>query len=164
VAPYIVAQTLGAILGALILYGIAIGNPKFDLASSNFACNGFTHGDGFDHSPGHYSLIACMTTEIVLTFIFSIVIIGSTDKRAPAGFAPIAIGLSLTALHLVGIPVTNMSVNPSRSTATALVLALNDTWALQQLWLFWVAPIVGGFLAGAVYRSLWPDAEPTKPA
>jgi aquaporin Z len=166
VASYIVAQTVGAILGAIVLFIIVSGAEKFTVEAygqGRFASNGYA-----EHSPGGYSLASCAVTEIVLTFIFALVIIGSTDRRAPAGFAPIAIGLALTALHYVGIPVTNMSVNPSRSTATALVLYVgtwfNISWALQELWLFWVAPIIGGFVAGAVYRTLWPDPEATKTA
>lgn len=143
--PYIVAQLLGGIAAAAILYVIASGAAGFSLAGG-FAANGYG-----DHSPGGYSLVACLVAEIVLTFMFLIVILGSTDKRAPAGFAPIAIGLALTLVHLIGIPVTNTSVNPARSTSQAIFAG---SWALGQLWLFWVAPIVGALLAGVVYRML----------
>jgi aquaporin Z len=144
IAPYIGAQVAGGIAGAAILFVIASGQAGFDAASSGFASNGFA-----EHSPGGYSLVAALVTEIVMTFIFLIIIMGSTDKRAPAGFAPIAIGLGLTLIHLISIPVTNTSVNPARSTAVAI---FQGDWALSQLWLFWVAPIVGAWLAGMVYR------------
>jgi aquaporin Z len=142
-APYIIAQVLGAAAGAGILYVIASGHPGFDV-SGGFASNGYG-----DHSPGHYSLTACLVTEVVMTFMFLFVILGSTHGSAPKGFAPIAIGLCLTLIHLISIPVTNTSVNPARSTGPALFVG---GWALQQLWLFWVAPIVGAALAGVVYR------------
>jgi len=150
--PYVIAQLGGAILAATILFVIASGRAGFDL-SGGFAANGYAA-----HSPGGYSLLACLVAEIVLTFMFVIIILGSTDKRAPAGFAPIAIGLALTLIHLIGIPVTNTSVNPARSTSQAIFAG---SWALGQLWLFWVAPIVGALLAGAVYRMLaaQPGAE-----
>ena len=134
---------VGAIVAAAVLYLIASGKAGFEL-SAGFAANGYG-----EHSPGGYSLFAGLVAEIVLTFFFLIVILGATDKLAPAGFAPIAIGLGLTLIHLVGIPVTNTSVNPARSTGPALFVG---GWALAQLWLFWVAPLVGAALAGAVYR------------
>ena len=137
---------LGALAGAFALSLIAGGKAGFDLVQSGFAANGYA-----EHSPGGYSLAAGFVAEVVLTFFFLIVILGSTDRRAPAGFAPIAIGLALTLIHLVGIPVTNTSVNPARSTAPALFVG---GWALAQLWLFWVAPIVGASVAGAVARWL----------
>lgn len=142
VAQYIVAQVLGGIAGAGVLYSIASGKAGFDL-SGGLASNGYA-----EHSPGGYSMVAGLTAEVVLTFMFLIIILGATDKRAPAGFAPIAIGLGLTLIHLIGIPVTNLSVNPARSTGPAVFVG---GWALQQLWLFWVAPIVGAILAGVIY-------------
>jgi aquaporin Z len=153
VLPYAVAQLLGAVAASTILYLIASGQPGFDLVASGFAANGYG-----DHSPGGYSMAAGFIAEAVLTFFFLIVILGATDARAPAGFAPIAIGLGLTLIHLVSIPVTNTSVNPARSTGPALFVG---GWALAQLWLFWVAPILGAVAAGAVYRSLLasPDGE-----
>ena len=141
-APYIVAQVIGGIAGAAILFVIASGKAGFD-TSGGFAANGFS-----EHSPGGYSLVACLVAEVVLTFMFLIIILGATDGRAPKGFAPIAIGLGLTLIHLIGIPVTNLSVNPARSTAPALFVG---GWALAQLWLFWLAPIVGSALAGYAY-------------
>lgn len=141
--PYIVAQVAGAVIASAVLAYIASGKPGFDLVASGFAANGFG-----EHSPGQYSQAAAFVTEVVLTFIFLIVILGSTDKRAPAGFAPIAIGLALTLIHLISIPVTNTSVNPARSTGPALFVG---GWALEQLWLFWVAPMVGAVIAGVVY-------------
>jgi aquaporin Z len=143
--PYIVAQVLGATAGAAVLYVIASGAPGFDV-SAGFASNGFA-----EHSPGGYSLTAALVTEIVMTFMFLIIILGATDDRAPPGLAPIAIGLGLTLIHLVSIPVTNTSVNPARSTGPALFAG---GWALSQLWLFWVAPIVGAALAGVVYKII----------
>jgi aquaporin Z len=143
--PYIIAQVLGAIAGAGVLYLIASGKAGFDLAGG-FASNGYA-----EHSPGGYTLLASLVTEVVMTFMFLIIILGATDKRAPAGFAPIAIGLGLTLIHLISIPVTNTSVNPARSTGPALFVG---DWALSQLWLFWVAPIVGAAAAGVVYRLL----------
>lgn len=140
--PYIVSQVLGAIAAGGVLYVIASGKPGFDV-SGGFASNGYDI-----HSPGGYSLVACVVAEIVLTFFFLMVILGSTDSRAPAGFAPIAIGLCLTLIHLISIPVTNTSVNPARSTGPAVFVG---GWALTQLWLFWVAPILGAVLAGFVY-------------
>ena len=145
VVPYIVAQVLGAAAGAFVLYMIASGKPGFDL-SGGLASNGFG-----DHSPGGYSLASGFLTEIVMTMMFLLIILGATDKRAPAGFAPIAIGLALTLIHLISIPVTNTSVNPARSTGPALIVG---DWALAQLWLFWIAPILGALIAGYVYRWL----------
>jgi aquaporin Z len=147
---YVVAQVAGAILAAAVLYVIASGKAGFDLAGG-FASNGYA-----EHSPGGYSMVACLVTEVVLTFAFLTIILGSTDKRAPQGFAPIAIGLGLTLIHLIGIPVTNTSVNPARSTGPALFVG---GWAIQQLWLFWVAPLVGAAIAGAVYPALFGEAE-----
>lgn len=141
--PYIMAQVIGAILGAGALYLIASGQPSFDL-SAGFASNGFGA-----HSPDGYSMVAALVAEIVLTMMFIFVIMGATDKRAPAGLAPIAIGLCLTLIHLISIPVTNTSVNPARSTGVALFVG---DWALAQLWLFWLAPIVGGFIGAKLYR------------
>lgn len=145
VAPYVAAQVLGAIAAAFVLYLIASGVPDFQVG--NFAANGYG-----EHSPGHYRLISCLVAEIVLTAGFLIVIMGATDSRAPAGFAPLAIGLALTLIHLVCIPVTNTSVNPARSTGQAIVVG---GWALQQLWLFWAAPIVGGAAGATLYRTLF---------
>jgi aquaporin Z len=139
---YVVAQVIGAIAAAGVLYLIASGKSGFDLAGG-FASNGYG-----EHSPGGYSLVAGLVAEVVLTFMFLMIILGATDERAPKGFAPIPIGLGLTLIHLIGIPVTNVSVNPARSTGPALFVG---DWALSQLWLFWVAPIAGGALAGAVY-------------
>jgi len=147
-APYIIAQVLGAVAGAGILYLIASGAAGFDLAGG-FASNGYG-----EHSPGGYSLTAALVCEVVMTFMFLIIILGATDKRAPAGLAPIAIGLGLTLIHLISIPVTNTSVNPARSTGPALFVG---GWAIAQLWLFWVAPIIGAALAGLCYR--WLGAE-----
>lgn len=144
--PYIVTQVVAAIVAAGVLYLIASGQPGVNVQHSGFAANGYG-----EHSPGGYSLLSGLITEVVLTFIFLIIILGSTDKRAPQGFAAIAIGLGLTLVHLVGIPVTNMSVNPARSTGPAIFVG---GWALAQLWLFWVAPIVGALLAGWAYRYL----------
>jgi aquaporin Z len=149
--PYIMAQLLGGAAGAGVLYVIASGKAGFDLAGG-FASNGYDL-----HSPGGYSMVACLVAEITLTFMFLMIILGATDKRAPQGFAPIAIGLGLTLIHLVGIPVTNLSVNPARSTATAIFVG---GWAVQQLWLFWVAPIVGGAIAGVVYPAIASQPEP----
>jgi aquaporin Z len=144
VVPYIVAQVAGGTAGAAVLYVIASGLSGFDASASGFASNGFGV-----HSPAGYQLTAALVTEIVMTFMFLIIILGATDKRAPAGFAPIAIGLGLTLIHLISIPVTNTSVNPARSTGVAL---FQGDWALSQLWLFWLAPIIGALLAGFVYR------------
>jgi len=143
--PYIVAQVLGAIVAAAVLYFIASGKAGFEL-SSGLASNGYG-----EHSPGGYSLVAGLVTEVVMTFMFLLIILGATDERAPKGFAPIAIGLGLTLIHLISIPVTNTSVNPARSTGPALIVG---GWAVSQLWLFWVAPMLGAVLAGFAYRWL----------
>jgi aquaporin Z len=143
--PYIVAQVVGAIAAAGVLYMIASGREGFSLAGG-FASNGYA-----EHSPGGYSLVAGLVAEIVLTFVFLLVVMGSTDRRAPQGFAALAIGLCLTGIHLVGIPVTNLSVNPARSTGPALFVG---GWAVKQLWLFWLAPLIGGALGGGVYRAI----------
>jgi aquaporin Z len=143
--PYIVSQVLGAIVAGGVLYLIASGKAGFDL-SAGFASNGFA-----EHSPGGYSLLAALICEVVMTMMFLLIILGATDKRAPAGFAPIAIGLGLTLIHLISIPVTNTSVNPARSTGVALYVG---GWAVAQLWLFWIAPIIGGALGAAVYRLI----------
>lgn len=148
--PYIAAQVLGAIGGASVLYLIASGGPGFDLAGG-FASNGYGA-----HSPGGYSMASALITEIVMTYMFLIIILGATDSRAPAGLAPIAIGLGLTLIHLISIPVTNTSVNPARSTAPALFVG---GWAVAQLWLFWIGPIVGAALAGFSYRWLGGDEQ-----
>ena len=150
--PYVIAQLAGAIAAAGVLYVIASGKAGFDL-SAGFASNGYGA-----HSPGGYSLVACLVAEVVLTFMFLMIILGATDRRAPQGFAPIAIGLGLTLIHLISIPVTNTSVNPARSTGPALFVG---GWALQQLWLFWVAPIIGAAIAGAAYTALF--SEPATP-
>ena len=144
--PYIIAQVLGGIVAAAILYVIASGKAGFDL-SAGFASNGYA-----EHSPGGYSLVSAFVCEVVMTFMFLIVILGSTDERAPKGFAPIAIGLCLTLIHLISIPVTNTSVNPARSTGPAIFVG---GWALAQLWMFWVAPFIGAAIAGGVYKALW---------
>jgi aquaporin Z len=138
---YIVAQVVGAAAGAGLVYTIASGGPNFSL-SSGLASNGYG-----EHSPGGYSLLSCFVAEVILTFFFVLIILGSTHRRAPSGFAPLAIGFGLTLIHLIGIPVTNVSVNPARSTGPALIVG---GWAIQQLWLFWLAPILGGVLAAAV--------------
>lgn len=143
--PYIVAQVLGGIVAGGVLYLIASGAAGFDV-SKGFASNGYGA-----HSPGGYSMMAALLTEVVMTMFFLIIIMGATDKLAPAGLAPIAIGLALTLIHLISIPVTNTSVNPARSTATAFFVG---GWAVQQLWLFWVAPIVGGIVGGLLYRCV----------
>lgn len=148
---YIVAQMLGGIAAAAVLYVIASGQSGFDAAASGFASNGFG-----EHSPGGFSLLSGMVSEGVLTALFLIVIHGATDKRAPAGFAPIAIGLALTLIHLVSIPVTNTSVNPARSTAVAI---FQGGWAVQQLWMFWLMPAVGGIVGGLLYRYLLAHKE-----
>jgi aquaporin Z len=142
--PYVVAQVLGGIAGGAVLFVIASGQAGFETAG--FASNGFG-----EHSPGGYSLVSALVTEVVMTFMFLIIILGATDKRAPAGLAPVAIGLGLTLIHLISIPVTNTSVNPARSTGVAL---FEGGWAISQLWLFWIAPIVGAALAGLVYNWL----------
>ena len=147
---YVVAQVAGAIAAAAVLFVIASGKAGFDLAGG-FASNGYGA-----HSPGGYSLLACLVAEVVLTFFFLMIILGATDRRAPKGFAPIAIGLGLTLIHLVGIPVTNTSVNPARSTGPALFVG---GWAVEQLWLFWLAPIVGAAIAGVVYPIVMGETE-----
>jgi aquaporin Z len=154
--PYIAAQVAGGICGAGVLYIIASGKEGFDV-SGGFASNGYGA-----HSPGGYSLLSCFVAEVVLTLFFLLIIMGSTDKRAPQGFAPIAIGLGLTLIHLIGIPVTNLSVNPARSTGPAVFVG---GWAVGQLWLFWVAPLIGGAIGGAVYQVLfgeWTSPELAK--
>ncbi|HLJ47263.1 MAG TPA: aquaporin Z [Bryobacteraceae bacterium] len=151
---YVIAQVVGAVAAAGVLYVIASGKAGFDLAAG-FASNGYA-----EHSPGGYTLMACMTAEVVLTFMFLMIILGATDKRAPQGFAPIAIGLGLTLIHLIGIPVTNLSVNPARSTGPAIFVG---GWAIQQLWLFWLAPIIGAAIAGVVYPAVFAGGdEPVK--
>jgi aquaporin Z len=152
-APYVVAQVLGAIAAAGVLYVIASGNAAFDV-NNGFASNGYGV-----HSPGGYSMLAGFVAEVVLTAFFLIVIMGATDSRVPNGFAPIAIGLCLTLIHLVCIPVTNTSVNPARSTGPAIFVG---GWALQQLWMFWVAPLIGGALGGGIYWALFRSPEFTK--
>jgi aquaporin Z len=148
--PYIIAQVLGGIAGAGILYLIASGKDGFSL-TGGFAANGYG-----EHSPDGYSMLAALVTEIVMTFMFLIVILGATHSKAPKGFAGLAIGLSLTLIHLISIPVTNTSVNPARSTSQAIFVG---DWAMGQLWLFWVAPIVGAILAGLIYKYLSPETE-----
>jgi len=155
VVSYIVAQVVGAIVGAGALYVIATGSPDFSLAGG-FASNGYG-----EHSPGGYSMLASAVSEVVMTFMFLIVILGATHKRAPVGFAGIAIGLALTLIHLISIPVTNTSVNPARSTGPALFVG---DWALSQLWFFWVMPIVGAALAGVVYKAIFEAEEGSRPA
>ena len=150
IGPYVAAQAVGAVVGAAVLYVIASGTPGFD-AAKGFAANGYG-----DHSPGHYGLFAAFLTEVVMTMMFLFIIMGATHGRAPAGFAPIAIGLGLTLIHLISIPVTNTSVNPARSLGPALFAG---TWALGQLWLFIVAPLIGGVLGGFLYR--WVSQEPS---
>jgi len=144
--PYIVAQVVGGLIAGGVLYLIASGKPGFDLVASGFASNGYGA-----HSPGGYSLTAALVCEVVMTMMFVVVILGATDKRAPAGLAPIAIGLCLTLIHLISIPVTNTSVNPARSTAVALYVG---GWAVEQLWLFWLAPMVGALLGAGIYRVI----------
>ncbi len=150
IVPYVIAQVVGGIAGAAVLYVIASGKAGFTLADG-FASNGYG-----EHSPGGYSLLAGFVAEVVLTFMFLMIILGATDKRAPQGFAPIAIGLGLTLIHLIGIPVTNLSVNPARSTGPAVFVG---GWAIAQLWLFWVAPILGAAIAGFVYRQVFESTE-----
>jgi aquaporin Z len=152
IAPYIAAQVIGAIVGAALLYFIASGAPGFD-AAKGFAANGYG-----EHSPGHYALSSCFVTEIVMTMMFLFIIMGSTHGKAPVGFAPISIGLGLTLIHLISIPVTNTSVNPARSIGPALFVG---GWAIDQLWLFIVAPAVGGILGGVIYR--WLSEQPSAP-
>ncbi|MGP3593181.1 aquaporin Z [Vagococcus sp. WN89Y] len=146
IAGYIIAQLVGGIIAAGVLYIIASGKSDFDVMASGFAANGYG-----EHSPGHYSMTSAIVVELVLSCGFLLVIHGATDKFAAAGFAPIAIGLALTLIHLISIPVTNTSVNPARSTAVAI---FQGSWALEQLWLFWVVPVVGGILGGILYRTL----------
>ena len=148
---YVVAQVAGAVVAAGVLFVIASGKTGFDLAGG-FAANGYGA-----HSPGGYSLTACLVAEVVLTFMFLLIILGATDQRAPQGFAPIAIGFGLTLIHLIGIPVTNLSVNPARSTGPALFVG---GWAVQQLWLFWIAPMVGAAIAGMVYPAVAVEHKP----
>jgi aquaporin Z len=150
---YVVAQVAGGIVAAAVLYVIASGKAGFDLAGG-FASNGYGA-----HSPGGYSLTACLVAEVVLTLMFLMIILGATDRRAPQGFAPIAIGLGLTLIHLIGIPVTNLSVNPARSTAPALFVG---GWAVQQLWLFWLAPMIGAAIAGVLYAAIAGEPEPER--
>ncbi|SEJ01774.1 aquaporin Z [Azotobacter beijerinckii] len=154
-APYIVAQVLGGIAAGGVLYVIASGAAGFEVAKG-FASNGYGA-----HSPGGYSLLSALLTEVVMTLFFLLVILGATDKRAPAGFAPIAIGLALTLIHLISIPVTNTSVNPARSTGVALFVG---GWAIGQLWLFWIAPIGGALLGAAVYRLIAEEPGPSRPS
>jgi len=151
IAPYVVAQLLGALAGAAVLAAIASGKPGFDLVASGFASNGYGA-----HSPGGYSMGAGFVAEVVLTFGFLVVILGATARRAPAGFAGLAIGLCLTLIHLISIPVTNTSVNPARSTGPALFVG---GWALEQLWLFWVAPLLGAVIAGVAWKWLAADDD-----
>ena len=151
VLPYVVAQVLGAIVAAYLLFAIASGAPGFDL-SQGFAANGFG-----DHSPGKYNLLSGFLSEVILTMMFLFIIMGATHGKAPIGFAGLAIGLGLTLIHLIGIPVTNVSVNPARSTGPALVVG---GWAIQQLWLFWLAPILGGIAGGLLYRFVVDEPAP----
>lgn len=153
VIPHILAQVIGAIAAGGVLYLIASGKPGFDV-HAGFACNGYD-----EHSPGHYSLVAALVCEIVMTAMFLVIILGATDRLAPAGFAPIAIGLGLTLIHLISIPVTNTSVNPARSTGVAV---FQGGWAIDQLWLFWLAPIVGAVAGAIVYRTI--SVTPAQPA
>ena len=150
IPPYVISQVIGGVVAAALLYAIASGSPEFDLAKG-FAANGYG-----ERSPGHYGLISCLLAEVVLTMMFLFVIMGATHGKAPVGFAPLAIGLCLTLVHLVGIPVTNLPVNPARSTGPALFAG---GWAIGQLWLFWVAPILGGALGGILYR--WLSEQPS---
>ncbi|WP_409075124.1 aquaporin Z [Pantoea sp. C3] len=151
VLPYIIAQLIGAVGAGAVLYLIASGKADFDVAASGFASNGYG-----EQSPGGYNLMSAMIIEVVLTAIFLIVIMGATDKRAPAGFAPIAIGLALTLIHLISIPVTNTSVNPARSTGVAL---FQGDWAISQLWVFWLMPVIGAAIGGVIYRFILEKAE-----
>ncbi|WED25802.1 aquaporin Z [Vibrio sp. DW001] len=144
--PYIISQVIGGVLAGGVLFIIASGQPGFDAVASGFAANGYG-----EHSPGQYSIMSALVIEVVMTMMFLVVILGATDNRAPAGFAPIAIGLCLTLIHLISIPVTNTSVNPARSTGVALY---TGDWAMSQLWLFWVAPIIGAVLGAMVYRVI----------
>ncbi|WP_431854420.1 aquaporin Z [Azospirillum sp.] len=155
ILPYVVAQVVGAFAAALVLYVVATGKADYSLATNGLAANGYG-----SHSPGQYAVSSGFLIEVVLTFFFVLVILGSTDRRAPAGFAPLAIGLALALIHLISIPVTNTSVNPARSTGPALVVG---GWALQQLWMFWIAPLIGGMAGGLAYRAL-AEEMPEKPA
>ena len=146
VAPYIIAQVIGGIIAGGVLFVIASGQAGFDVVSSGFASNGYG-----EHSPGGYSLTAALVCEVVMTMVFVFVIMGATDSKAPAGFAPIAIGLCLTLIHLISIPVTNTSVNPARSTGVAVFVG---DWAVSQLWLFWIAPIIGAVIGAAIYKAV----------
>ncbi|MCF7503386.1 MULTISPECIES: aquaporin Z [Vibrio] len=146
VAPYIIAQVIGGLIAGGVLYVIASGQAGFDVVGSGFAANGYG-----EHSPGGYSLTAALVCEVVMTMVFLFVIMGATDSKAPAGFAPIAIGLCLTLIHLISIPVTNTSVNPARSTGVAVFVG---DWAVSQLWLFWVAPIIGAVIGAAIYKAV----------
>ncbi|MEZ8546784.1 aquaporin Z [Vibrio cyclitrophicus] len=146
VAPYIIAQVIGGIIAGGVLFVIASGQAGFDVVSSGFASNGYG-----EHSPGDYSLTAALVCEVVMTMVFLFVIMGATDSKAPAGFAPIAIGLCLTLIHLISIPVTNTSVNPARSTGVAVFVG---DWAVSQLWLFWIAPIIGAVIGAAIYKAV----------
>jgi len=149
--PYIIAQVVGAIIAGGVLYLIASGKPGFDAAASGFASNGYG-----EHSPGSYSLQSAILVEFVLTAFFILIIAGTTHKLAPTGFAPLAIGLALTLIHLISIPVTNTSVNPARSTGTAL---FQGGWAIQQLWVFWLVPLVGGVVGGLIHRALFEEPK-----
>ncbi len=151
IAPYVAAQVVGALVAAQVLATVASGQAGFDLVASGFAANGFGA-----HSPGGYTILAALVCEVVCTFMFLFIILGATDKRAPAMLAPVAIGLGLTLIHLISIPVTNTSVNPARSTSQAIFVG---GWALEQLWLFWVAPIVGAAVAGIAYRFVAREPE-----
>ncbi|UQV20795.1 aquaporin Z [Vibrio sp. J383] len=146
VAPYVIAQVIGGIIAGGVLFVIASGQAGFDVVSSGFASNGYG-----EHSPGGYSLTAALVCEVVMTMVFLFVIMGATDSKAPAGFAPIAIGLCLTLIHLISIPVTNTSVNPARSTGVAVFVG---DWAVSQLWLFWIAPIIGAVIGAAIYKAV----------
>jgi aquaporin Z len=152
VIPYVIAQVIGAIAGAIVIYLIASGNPDFSLANG-FAANGYG-----EHSPGKYPMMSALIAEIVLTAFFLIVILGATNRLAPAGFAGIAIGLALTLIHLISIPIDNTSVNPARSTSQAIFVG---GWAMAQLWLFWVGPIIGGALGGVIYKALLTHPDET---
>ncbi|OMQ25351.1 aquaporin Z [Serratia oryzae] len=151
VVPYVIAQVIGGIAAGAVLYLVASGKTGFDATASGFAANGYG-----EHSPDGYSLQAAIVIELVLTAFFLIIIHGATDKRAPAGFAPLAIGLALTLIHLISVPVTNTSVNPARSTGVAVI---QGTWALQQLWVFWLVPLIGGIVGGLIYRCLLEDKK-----
>lgn len=155
ILPYVAAQVLGAFAAAVVIYLVATGRVGYSLPASGLAANGYG-----DHSPGHYSMASGLLIEVVLTFFFVVVILGSTDRRAPAGFAPLAIGLALTLIHLISIPVTNTSVNPARSTGPAVMVG---GWAIEQLWMFWVAPLLGGLAGGLAYKVL-AEVLPAKPA